>query len=47
MSRTATGMPSWVKVFIGVGLCAILAVGILMAAGHGPWQHGNMAGMHG
>ncbi|MBN9345814.1 MAG: hypothetical protein J0I48_06335 [Devosia sp.] len=47
MARAATGMPNWVKVFVGVGLLAILAVGILMAMGHGPWQHGAMGGMHG
>ena len=47
MARAATGMPNWVKVFIGIGLLAIVAIGILMAMGHGPWQHGAMAGMHG
>lgn len=47
MARAATGMPNWVKVFVGVSLLAILGFGILMAMGHGPWQHGAMGGMHG
>jgi hypothetical protein len=40
-------MPNWVKVFIGLGVVAIVAVGILIAMGHGSWQHGAMAGMDG
>ena len=47
MARAATGMPLWVKVFIGVGVVALLAIGLLMVMGHGPWQHGGMAGLHG
>lgn len=47
MAREATGMPNWVKVFIGVSLLAVLAVVVLMAMGHGPWQHGAMVGMRG
>lgn len=47
MARAATGMPQWVKVFIGVGVLAIVVVGVLIAMGHGPWQHGAMGGMHG
>ena len=46
MARAATGMPTWVKIFIGLGILAILVVGVLMGFGHGPWQHGGMNGMH-
>lgn len=46
MARAATGMPNWVKISIAVGVFAIIAVSILMAMGHGPWQHGGVAGMH-
>ena len=47
MARAATGMPIWVKVFIGLGVFAVLAVIVLITMGHGPWQHSGMAGMHG
>ena len=47
MARAATGLPKWVKIFIGVGFLAIVALGALMAMGHGPWQHDAMGGMHG
>jgi hypothetical protein len=46
MARVASGLPSWVKAFIWGGILAVLAVGLLMAFGHGPWQHGA-GGMHG
>lgn len=46
MARAATGMPGWVKIFIGVGILALIAVVALMAGGHGPWQHGAMGSMH-
>ncbi|MEO6012866.1 MAG: hypothetical protein ABIQ30_04680 [Devosia sp.] len=47
MARIATGMPTWVKIFIGIGIAAVLVVGVMMGLGHCPWQHGGMAGMHG
>ena len=47
MVRATAGMPQWVKVFIGIGIVAIVVVGVLIATGHGPWQHGAMAGMPG
>lgn len=47
MAQASAGMPSWVKVFIGAVVVAIVAVGVLTATGHGPWQHGAPAGMHG
>jgi hypothetical protein len=40
----AVGMPGWVKAFIGLGLLAIAAMGIMMLWGHGPWQHGAVPG---
>lgn len=45
-ARSASGMPLWVKIFIGIGLVAVIAFGVLAANGHGPWQHAGMAGMH-
>lgn len=45
-TRTAIGMPRWVKVFIGIAVVFVLGVGVLMLNGHGPWQHAGMAGMH-
>ena len=47
MARSATGMPNWVKISIGLGVVFILVVALAMAMGHGPWQHGAVAGMHG
>ena len=48
MERTkVAAMPRWVKVGIAAGVVAVLAVLALTLAGHGPWQHGAMAGMHG
>jgi hypothetical protein len=46
MARVATGVPGWVKIFIVVGALALLGVGLLVAGGHGPWQHGAMGSMH-
>lgn len=46
MARAATGMPMWVKVFVGIGIVAIVGVALLVAGGHGPWQHGAMGNMH-
>jgi hypothetical protein len=40
----AGDMPRWVKVFAWVGVGAVLLVAIMLASGHGPWQH--MGGMH-
>jgi hypothetical protein len=45
-TRTATGMPAWVKVTIAIAVVFIVGLGILMLNGHGPWQHGGMAGLH-
>ena len=45
-TRSATGMPGWVKLFIGIAILFVLGVGILMLNGHGPWQHGGMASMN-
>ena len=42
-SRTAAGMPSWVKGFAIAGVAAVILVGVLLVNGHGPWQH---LGMH-
>lgn len=41
-SKRATGMPGWVKAFVGVGIFLVVAVGVMMALGHGPWQHMSM-----
>lgn len=46
MARAATGMPGWVKVFIGMGIIALVGSALLMMGGHGPWQHGGMGSMH-
>ena len=46
MARVASGMPGWVKAFIGIGIVAFVAITLLMLGGHGPWQHGAMGSMH-
>lgn len=46
MARAAPGMPTWVKVFIGLGIVAALTLALLIAGGHGPWQHGGTGNMH-
>ena len=46
MARAAAGTPMWVKVFIGIGIVAVLIVALLVAGGHGPWQHSAMGNMH-
>ena len=42
----ATKLPKWVKGFVWAGLAAAIALAIILASGHGPWQHMNMSGMH-
>jgi hypothetical protein len=46
MARAATGMPGWVKVSIVIGAVALVGLALLVAGGHGPWQHGAMGTMH-
>ena len=46
MGHSAAIMPGWVKVFIGIGIVALIGVALLVAGGHGPWQHGAMGNMH-
>ena len=49
-AKRATRMPRWVKGFVLAGVAAVILVGIMLASGHGPWQHlggmQNMSGMH-
>ena len=49
-AKRTTGMPRWVKVFVWAGVGALVLVVIMLASGHGPWQHLggmlNMSGMH-
>lgn len=35
-------MPTWVKVFIGAGGLVAVALVVMIALGHGPWQHMSM-----
>ncbi len=44
-AKRATGMPRWVKGFAWAGVAAVVLVGVMLASGHGPWQHLNMGGM--
>lgn len=46
MARAATGMPGWVRFLIGIAIAGVVLAIVLMAMGHGPWQHGAM-GPHG
>jgi hypothetical protein len=41
--RAVRPMPRWVKGFIAAGIALLLLVVVLLASGHGPWQH---MGMH-
>ena len=41
-TRAVAGMPGWVKIFAAVGVVLVIAVGVMLATGHGPGQH--MAG---
>ena len=41
--RAVRPMPGWVKGFIAAGIALLLLVVVLLASGHGPWQH---MGMH-
>ena len=45
--RTAQPTPKWVKTFMWAGVAAVVLVGLMLATGHGPWQHIGMTGMHG
>jgi hypothetical protein len=45
-NQKGAGMPSWVKGFVIAGAIAVVLVSVLLATGHGPWQHMGM-GMHG
>jgi hypothetical protein len=44
--REVSNTPRWVKGFLWTGLATVIVVGVMLASGHGPWQHMNMAGMH-
>lgn len=41
-SKKSSGMPTWVKAFVGAGVVFVLAVAVMIALGHGPWQHMSM-----
>jgi hypothetical protein len=41
-----TSMPNWVKWFVWAGVVVVVIVGIMLATGHGPWEHMHMSGMH-
>lgn len=45
--KRAAKMPAWVKGFLWAGVVAVLLVVVMLASGHGPWQHMGMSGMHG
>jgi hypothetical protein len=45
MARTSK-MPTWVKGFLWAGLVAAIGLTILLATGHGPWEHMQMGGVH-
>jgi hypothetical protein len=45
-TKRAVGTPRWVKGFSWAGAVAILLVIVMLASGHGPWQHLNVSGMH-
>jgi len=38
-SGKVVGMPRWVKVLLWVALALAVIVAIMLASGHGPWQH--------
>jgi hypothetical protein len=44
--RSAAGMPGWVKGFGVAGAALLVVLIVLVASGHGPWEHLGMAGMH-
>lgn len=44
-TKRPTGMPRWVTGFVWAGVAAVVLVGIMLASGHGPWQHLHVAGM--
>ena len=35
----SAGMPRWVKVMLWGGLVLVIAIAVMLATGHGPWQH--------
>ena len=39
-------MPGWVKGFVWAGTVIVLLLIVMLALGHGPWQHMGMTGMH-
>lgn len=40
------GLPRWVKGFAWAGGVLVVLLVVMLATGHGPWQHMGMAGMH-
>ena len=44
--KRAAVLPGWVKGFVIAGAAVAVVVIVMLASGHGPWQHMNMTNMH-
>jgi hypothetical protein len=42
--RASTGVPRWVKVFLVIGVVLVVALVVMLAAGHRPGRHVSALG---